>query len=409
MDVLMMAQYFGNIEQLAQSNNRFVYLAELLAQEHSVEVLTTSFVHAKKKQGKGIPEVFRGFRITALSEPGYPKNVCLQRFYSHRVLADRMEEYLRARTKPDVIYCAVPSLDCAGVVARYAKRNGISLILDIQDLWPEAFKMVFRVTVVKDILFFPMSKKADHIYSCADHIIGVSKTYCDRAKGANPKAPATPVFIGTNLDTFDNNAKANMVARQDDKLVLGYCGTLGHSYDLRCVFDAMQLVRSRGYDNVELWIMGRGPLADTFQSYAEERKVNAKFLGWMPYEQMCGVLSSCNVCVNPISRGAAQSIINKHADYAACGLPVINTQESEEYRTLVDTWQCGINCGCADPQSVADAIIYMAEHESQRKQMGKNARKMAQALFDRKNTYAQILEIVQSMATGEGKIRGSSM
>ena len=397
MDILMVAPYFGNIEQLNQSNNRFVYLAELLAREHTVEVLTTSFVHAKKRQAEGIPAEYQGLTITALSEPGYPQNICLRRFYSHKILAEHMKAYLKNRKKPDVIYCAVPPLACAYAVTKYAKRNGVPLILDIQDLWPEAFKMVFRVPILKDICFSPMNWKANYIYSCADHIIGVSKTYCERAKKVNCRAPATPVFIGTSLKTFDANVKRNLITRTDDKLVLGYCGTLGHSYDLSCVFDALQNVQARGYDNVELWVMGRGPLEEHFRKYAEEKSVNVKFLGWMPYEQMCGALSACDVCVNPIRKGTAASIINKHADYAASGLPVINTQETAEYRTLVDRYRCGINCDCEDSQSVADAIVYMAEHKTERKQMGQNARYMAEQLFDRKKTYLEIVNLLNEI------------
>lgn len=403
MDVLIVAQYFGNIEQLDKGNNRFVYLATLLAKKHCVEVLTTSFVHAKKKQGEGIPAEYNGFKITALSEPGYNKNVCLKRFYSHRVLADKMSKYFKDRKKPDVVYCAVPSLDCAYVAARYAKNNNIPFIVDIQDLWPEAFKMVFNIPLVKDIVFLPMDKKADYIYSAADYIVGVSKTYCDRAKKVNSSAKATSVFIGTNLETFDYNAKNNRVTRDDEKVVLGYCGTLGHSYDLRCVFDALQIVKSKGYDNIEFWVMGNGPLYQTFQQYAAERELNVKFWGWLPYEQMCGVLSSCDVCINPINKGAAQSIINKHADYAASGLPIISTQECAEYRDLLDTHNCGINCLCADSQSVAEAILYLVEHESDRKQMGINARIMAETLFDRRKTYMQISDILNEVVC-DGKL-----
>lgn len=399
MDILMVAQYFGNIERLDESNNRFVYLSKMLANQHHVEVLTTSFVHAIKKQGANVPTDYYGCKITALTEPGYPKNVCLKRFYSHRILSKRMKAYLDDREKPDVIYCAVPSLDCAEAAAQYAKRNRIPFILDIQDLWPEAFKMVFRVPVLKDVLFFPMKKKADRIYAAADHIVGVSQTYCDRAKQVNPHALYTPVFIGTNLAVFDRNAKANMVKREDDKLVVGYCGTLGHSYDLRCIFDAMQIVQSEGYNHVELWIMGRGPLEQSFRQYAAERNVNVKFLGWMPYERMCGVLSSCDVCINPITKGTAASIINKHADYAAAGLPVINTQESAEYRKLVSDYQCGINCDCADARDVANAMMLLADNEHERTRMGINARRLAEERFNRSHTYGQIERLIRKQVS----------
>ncbi len=395
MDIVLLAQYFGNPEALEKNNNRFCYMASLLAQHHSVEVLTTSFFHKEKRKIENIPKEYNHFKITALDEPGYRKNVSLKRFFSHKVLARKMRAYLEKREKPDVIYCAVPSLDCAYAAARYAKKQHIPFIIDIQDLWPEAFKMVLKVPVLKDIVFMPMNKKANYIYSCADHIIGVSDTYCQRAKRVNARAEAISILIGTKLATFDAHVEKHRVHRDDGKLVLGYCGTLGHSYDLRCVFDALQTVRDRGYDNIEFWVMGSGPLSDVFKEYAEERNLDVTFRGWLPYEQMCGVLSSCDICISPISKGAAQSIINKHADYAASGLPIISTQECAEYQALLNDYHCGINCSCGDAQSVADAIMYLADHEEERKQMGLNARKLAETRFDRNKTYMQVKDIIE--------------
>ena len=40
----------------------------------------------------------------------------------------------------------------------------------------------------------------------------------------------------------------------------------------------------------------------------------------MSYEDMVQTLVQCDIAVNPIIKGAAQSIINKVGDYAAAGL-----------------------------------------------------------------------------------------
>ena len=76
-------------------------------------------------------------------------------------------------------YIAVPSLDVAKIAAEYAEKNNIRFIIDVQDLWPEAFKMVFNVPFISDILFYPMLKQADYIYKAADEIIAVSQTYTE--------------------------------------------------------------------------------------------------------------------------------------------------------------------------------------------------------------------------------------
>lgn len=109
---------------------------------------------------------------------------------------------------------------------------------------------------------------------------------------------------------------------------------------------------------------------------------------------MVSILVECDIAVNPISHGAAQSIINKHGDYAAAGLPVLNTQESEEYRDLVCKYGIGINCNNADAEDLADKILILYYNEELRKIMGKNSRKLAENKFDRAVTYRDIFKLL---------------
>jgi glycosyltransferase involved in cell wall biosynthesis len=141
--------------------------------------------------------------------------------------------------------------------------------------------------------------------------------------------------------------------------------------------------------------MGDGPLKNDFEKYALDNQLDVVFYGRVPYPKMCGLLASCDVCVNPITKGAAQSIINKHGDYAASGLPVISTQETSEYRELISDNNCGINCECSNHQEVAYAITLLRDYAEDRLIMGKNAKKMAEVLFDRNNSYLSVLKLFE--------------
>ena len=44
--------------------------------------------------------------------------------------------------------------------------------------------------------------------------------------------------------------------------------TLGHSYDLTSVFDALEILKRKGYNNLKFIIMGDGPLKKKFEGYA---------------------------------------------------------------------------------------------------------------------------------------------
>ena len=391
MDILIIAHFIT--EFVKDGTSRFVYIAEQLSQYNDVEIITSQFDHISKEQRVNQAYDLKT-KITLLKEPTYRKNVCIQRFVSHNYFGRQVKKYLESRKKPDVIYCAVPSLDCAYYAAKYARKNKIKFIIDVQDLWPEAFKMVFKIPVLSDLIFYPMMRKADYIYSCADKIVGVSKTYCERAKKVNKKnAECIPVFLGTKLDLFDKYVDENKIERNDDKFILGYCGTLGHSYDIKCVLDAMICLRNNGYSNICFWIMGDGPLKNDFEKYAVENQLDVVFYGRVPYPKMCGLLASCDACVNPISKGAAQSIINKHGDYAATGLPVINTQSNPEYRELIDIYKCGINCECANSEQLAEAILYIMNTSDERTIMGTNARNFAEECFDRRYSYIEICKL----------------
>lgn len=391
-DIVIIANFCRDFSET--DNGRFMYLCKELSREHSVEIITTDFNHGKKKPKEPLVHNWP-FKITFLHDPGYKKNISIKRFMSHRKWGKNVKKYLKERKKPDVIYCSVPSLTGPLAAAKYCEKNGIKFIVDIQDLWPEAFKMVLRIPVVSDIIFAPFNWLANGIYKRADEIVAVSDTYVKRGLSVSKKcSQGHSVFLGTRLETFDGFAKESAVERPQGELWLGYCGTLGASYDITCVIDALVIVREKGFESPKFMIMGEGPRKDEFEAYAAKKGVNATFTGRLPYDEMCGILCACDMVVNPITKGAAQSIINKHSDYAASGLPILNTQESAEYRALVTEYNMGFNCENNNAEEIAEKIIFLIQNPNERETLGKNARRCAEEKFDRKNTYGEIIDLI---------------
>jgi len=397
-DILIIA-HFTQVPGEA-GNGRFNYIAENINKENAnVEVVTTSFSHRTKTQ-RNVTDKQRSsisYKLTMLYEPGYVKNISFKRFYSHYIMGRSLKKYLRNREKPDIIYCSVPSLDVAKVAAKYSEENNIRLIIDIQDLWPEAFKMVFNVPLISDILFYPMKRQANYIYKTADEIVAVSQTYVDRALKNNKKCESgNSIYLGTDLRYFDYLAKSNAIMdKPKDEIWLVYIGTLGHSYDLISVIDALKILKNRGLDNIKFVIMGDGPLKLKFEKYAKQNEIYAEFTGRLSYEEMVGILAMCDIAVNPIRKGSAGSIINKVGDYAAAGLPVINTQECSEYKELLTKYNAGFNCINSDPKDIAEKIFKLCINNKLRKQMGSNNRILAEEKFDRGKTYLKILELIE--------------
>lgn len=384
MDIVIISQYLRNIEDFDGNNSRFVYLAKLLEKEHNVEIITSDFMHKPKAHAKSVGPL-GNVQVTTLHEPGYAKNVSLQRFASHKALANNLKTYLKGRKKPDMVYVAVPSLDVAGVAADYCRKNGVKFVVDIQDLWPEAFLMVFNIPVLSKLLFKPMELLANKIYAAADWIVAVSETYVQRGLRVNKRGvQGSVVYLGTDKDVFDSYCDAQP-GRQDDVIEIAYIGSLAASYDLDTAIDAIaQLKTDR---NVRFVVMGDGARKASFEEHAKAVGICCEFTGSLPYPEMVKRLCSCDIAVNPIRKGSAGSVINKVNDYAMAGLPVINSQECLEYRDLLDEYEAGINCVCQDVQSMAAALKQLVEDDAQRAQMGVNSRKLGEEQFDRSYTY----------------------
>ena len=82
MDILIVSHFGSTYSE--NDNDRFLYLAKSLDQKNNVEIVTSSFCHEKKSH-RNRTEVSWPFKITFVEEPGYKKNVCLRRFYSHYI------------------------------------------------------------------------------------------------------------------------------------------------------------------------------------------------------------------------------------------------------------------------------------------------------------------------------------
>lgn len=397
MKILIITNFPGLLD--GSYTDRFCYLTRLLHEKgYEVELITSNFCH-DTKQIRNYSSSLYPFKVTLLHETLYKQNISLQRLKSHCEWGRNVKAYLSQIEKPDIIYCAIPSLTASKVAADYCKKNGVKFVVDLQDLWPEAFAMAISNKLLQKA-FLPVKWYADSIYAAADKAIAVSDTYVDRILEVNKKLTAgLSVFLGNDGDEFEKGRAEYKLDRKDDEIIVGYIGNMSTSYDLPCVFDALSKVEMRGKVNkpIRFVLIGGGVDEGYFKDYASRVYPNSSFLGRKSYLEMAGLLCGFDMVVNPIVKGSVASIINKVGDYALSGLPVINTQESTEYRDLIEDYQCGINCECSNSDAVADAIEKLALDNNLRKKMGENSKRLGHDKFDRRYTYPQIVDAIEEI------------
>ncbi|WP_251390876.1 glycosyltransferase family 4 protein [Mediterraneibacter agrestimuris] len=383
---------------------RFRYICEFLTDAgYEVDLITTTFQHWEKEQ-RNIAKIKQEdykFNIKFIYEPGYKKNVDLKRIRSHRIAAKNLRTLLEKEGNYDLVYAEIPPNDVALAAAEYAKEKGIPFVADVNDLWPEAMRMVLDIPVVSDILFYPLQRDAEKVYRLVSGVIGTSDEYRDRPfRNQQRNIPKRTVYVGNELSVFDEGAEKNQeeVFKGEDEFWVTYAGTIGTSYDIKTMVLAAEELANRGMPNIRIKILGGGPMKEELRSMADVKQIfNVEFVGYAPYEKMAAYLKKSDVLVNSFVKKAPQSIVTKIGDYLAAGRPMINTCMSPEFRAKVEHDGFGVNIMPEDVKILADAIEDFYEDPEKCKEMGEKARKIAEQQFDRPHSYRKIEELIQEL------------
>ena len=289
---------------------------------------------------------------------------------------------------------------------------------DINDLWPEAMRMVVDIPVISDIAFHPFARDAKKVYRLLSAAVGTSNEYASRPeKDRTEPYPRITVYVGNDLKKFDAGVTAHKgeITKPEGEFWVTYAGTLGASYDLETLINAAALIKQAEEASgpalcsevvtseetcdlkVRVKILGDGPNRAALEQLAQSLNAPVDFLGYCPYDLMAAYLTASDITVNSLRKDAAQSIVTKIGDYLAAGKPMINTGSSEEFQMKVKTDGFGVNVVAEDAQALADAITDLTKRPNRRRIMGTRARDVAVAQFDQDHSYLAIVKLIRNL------------
>lgn len=385
--------------------SRFSYMAGFLAEHgYKVDLIGSTFQHFKKapRDIERLEALQLPYKLVFIKEPGYRKNIDIRRIYSNYILARNTLQFLKRHiSEYDLVYCVIPPNVLSAKVGKICHQYRVPFIVDIEDLWPEAMKMVFKVPVVSNVLFYPYWRDAEKTYHYANGVVGTSDEYTMRAfKKRKKNIPYATVYVGTELDVFDKGVwkYSDEFEKPNGEFWVTYAGSIGASYDIRTLIDAAKMLLCQGKSNIKVYILGTGPLKEELEQYTKDIKSeNVIFMGYVEYQKMAAFLSKSDVLVNSYVKDAPQSIVTKIGDYLAAGRPIINTLFNPEFCRMVEENELGVNIEAGDAKKLTETILELYQNVPLRVKISFNARRWAEEKFDRKVGYGQIVEMVEML------------
>ncbi len=298
----------------------------------------------------------------------------------------------------DVLFATTTPLTAGipGIAARWLR--GKPFVFEVRDLWPELPKAMGVIT--NPIILKLMAVLEWASYRSAHRLIGLSPGIVDGIArlGVN-RENIIMIPNGCDLEIFSNKSqpwRPKEVAPTD--LMVVFTGTHGIANGLDAVLESAAVLKQRKRNDIKIVLIGQGKLKPALQArVTQEGLDNVIFHDAVNKTKLAGLMASTNIGLQILANVQAfyyGTSPNKFFDYIAAGLPVLNNYPGW-LAELIQTHQCGFAVPPNNTEAFADALERAASDREQLQQMGINARKLAEAEFDRNqlaNSFVNWLE-----------------
>ncbi|KAA8976813.1 glycosyltransferase family 4 protein [Halospina sp. K52047b] len=388
MRIIYLHQYF-NTPQMSGGTRSYEMARRLVASGHEVHMITSWRETGELTGGDWFETEEAGIRVHWLPVP-YNNAMSfrerLQAFFRFALKSARKAAGLPA----DVVFATSTPLTIA-IPGAYTKwRQGIPMVFEIRDLWPE-------LPIAMGALKNPISKAMAHrlesfAYRSSKRIVALSPGMRDGVlRSGYPQANISVIPNSSDLDFFDpSSAAPEDFLSQHPELrgypLVVYTGTLGAINGVDYVPRIAAAAREQGL-NIQFAVIGRGIDESRIREEAERLGVlgyNFHLYPPISKAETPNVLAAADIALSlfinlkPMWANSA----NKFFDALASGTPVAINYSGWQADTLNESG-AGIQLPPEEPHEAARQLGELLAHPDRLKEMGEAARRLAEEKFSR--------------------------
>lgn len=284
----------------------------------------------------------------------------------------------KIRPAPDLIFVESPplTLGLTGYILSCVWK--VPWVLNVSDLWPDS---VFALGGLKEISPAGkiLSQMERFLYKKASTVTAVTEGIAHDLKFRKHVKEEKILFLpnGVNLDLFKLRGK-----HFNNTKVFLYAGRVGSAQGLDVIVKAAALTKDRS--DIAYEIVGDGPELLALKKMAQNLKTgNLFFHDPVPLTDMPHILKMayCSVITlknHPLFEGARPS---KIMPAIASGLPIIYSGFGEGAQLVKDI-NAGVVVPPEDERALANAVLWLADHEQEADEMGLRGREFAEEHLD---------------------------
>jgi len=418
--ILYLHQYFASRKGMTGTRS-YEFSRHFVTKGHQVTVITSGIANIEFPVPRGrkyIERQVQGINVISIAAAYNDPQVGtamggwqrMLKFHQFARLAARVGKNLAA---PDVVFATHTPLPVGLAGIALSRHFGVPFVFEVRDLWPEA---LVNVGALKNPLaIWWLSRMAKKIYAHAEHIVALSPGMKEGiVRTGVPAEKVTVIPNASDLDLFRPDLDGSMWRDRllapafrrgypgqrpgliGDKFAAIYFGAMGLANGLEYVIEAARILAERGSNHIVLVLHGDGGKRADLEKMARDYGLtNVVFSDLVPDKaEVARIVAASDVCLT-IYRATKEHTWspNKMFDSLAAGKPVL---------VNVPGWLCSLiennNCGrCLDPNrpvALADALEQLATNPQLCREMGRNARALAERQFDRRKLASQLEDVL---------------
>lgn len=392
--LLVLNQYYWpGVEATA---NLLTELCEALAETYDVTVITGAV-----KDDLPHREVRNGVTVIRTASTAYERSRLSRRALNYVTYIAGIFRYAFAQRRPQLVICMTDPPFVGAVSRIVAWRFRVPLVVISQDVFPEIAVKLGRLT--NPMVIGILKVLVNSSMRAADRVVVIGERMKRRLveeKGVDPGR----IEVIPNWGDASRTSPAprdNEWARSHKlvgRFVAMHFGNVGHAQDLDTLIVATTYLRD--LDDLVVPIIGLGARRDELMATAERLEAGAvRFWGWQPYEQRSLPISAADVHVVGLAPGLAGYVVpSRLYGVLAAGRPVIaHTDPDSETAELVQTVGCGIVTAAGDAVALATVLRACHDGEYDLAEMGRKARRFAEASSDRSIAVSRYRSVLDSV------------
>jgi glycosyltransferase involved in cell wall biosynthesis len=350
-------------------------LLALDALGHRVTWMTSDFDHVRKASYSQSGEVQLGRQSKVVLLPGRPftKGRSPRRVLHHRDFVQQFKASAASRAKPDLIITSMPTIVSASVAVEFGRQCGAATVVDVRDLWPDAFvptPLARFLLKPARFLSFKLRRSLRH----ADALVASSEGYLKWAldRAGRPAQPLDRSF--TIASTYQAPETPT-----DERFVVVFLGSFTGWIDLDTPLAAARILRDESH--IRFVFAGDGDFRDELIGKAADLP-NVTFPGWIDSVQANTLTASASICLVPYfpREEFSANLTNKMVDALAAGVPIASSLPSGVLADLLRHQDAGFTYSSAD--DLAAELRRLSQDRPRLQRMRVNIRELRKARAD---------------------------